>query len=355
MKKSLFLCLICSTFVLSTGALAISSSANSTNKMNPAVGFNTLFLFQNSKKNTSNDGFGLQEAELILSSDVDAYWRAFTTLSIANDGSGGFTFGPEVAFIESLMIPNLTVKLGRFYTAWGKENPTHTHALAFMNKSYLLQRSLGEDGYSDYGFDLSTLLPFSWFSELKVQLLQGNNPDIFSTNSDNHKLAYLARLDNLWELSDSSTIELGMSDLFYRGHTGNSSLQTKSDLYNIDLTFKWRPVRKSLYHSFKWSTEYTNKRVAGALNQKFEGVSTYIQQQLTQRIYIGYRYEYIGKDKYANVSKERVHMANLAFRYSEFSVMRLQYEDVDDGSSTNERKVSFQFNYSIGAHPAHNY
>ena len=46
----------------------------------------------------------------------------------------------------------------------------------------------------------------------------------------------------------------------------------------------------------------------------------------------------------------------LAFLPSEFSGLRLQYDYIQDRARTrNDHTIAFQYNITIGAHPAHAY
>ena len=88
--------------VLFLNTFASAESMKSRGKaFNPDIGVNVLFLGQSSERDRSEDGMALQEAELQLSSDVDAYLRAKVLLAIEKE-AGEFGIEPEEAFVESL-------------------------------------------------------------------------------------------------------------------------------------------------------------------------------------------------------------------------------------------------------------
>ncbi|EQC42947.1 hypothetical protein M899_0846 [Bacteriovorax sp. BSW11_IV] len=327
------------------------------NSFNPQIGLNSLFSYKNSNKNSSTDGFSFDEAELQFSSDVDAYFRAEATIAIhkeieeeEHDGHThnhtSYAVEPEEIFVETTALPVLTVRAGKFLTSFGKLNTTHTHALPFVDKGLLQEKVFGDEGLSEVGASVSGLLPLSWFSELTYSALQGDNEDVFNAE-DKHSLGHAARFTNLFELSDSATIEFGLSGLTQKAHE-----ETKTDIYGADLTFKWKPVNLGKYNSFSWSTEYIKKDKKGEdSSSEVKGVSSYLKYQTSQRTFVQYRFEDLKVDDVKNTA----HSALVAYVPSEFSSIRLQFDRIDDNSEEKENKLTLQFNISIGAHPAHNY
>src|SRR5438128_1553614 len=116
--------------------------------MNPDISFNFLGLYQYDKDKASllepdpSDPTGatlspsahanslrLQEAEIFLFSDVDPYFRAVAALSVAADTAPFNSFGinPEEVYAEATGIELLTLKLGKFKAAVGRNNNLHTH------------------------------------------------------------------------------------------------------------------------------------------------------------------------------------------------------------------------------------
>tara|TARA_R110002049_G_scaffold290144_1_gene473446 strand:- start:743 stop:970 length:228 start_codon:yes stop_codon:yes gene_type:complete len=75
MKQSCLTLVSIFVFLVSSTSFAQSLSPRSRgNAFNPAVGLNALTLFKNTSRDANDDGFELQEVELQLTSDVDAYF-----------------------------------------------------------------------------------------------------------------------------------------------------------------------------------------------------------------------------------------------------------------------------------------
>ncbi|MCB9091130.1 MAG: hypothetical protein H6621_11190 [Halobacteriovoraceae bacterium] len=315
---------------------------------NPDIGVNALFLDQESKRDKSENGMSLQEAELQFSSDVDAYFTARVLLAIEEE-AGEYEISPEEAFVETLQVPYATIKIGKSKMPMGKHNQLHSHAFPFINAPLQNEAILGEEGLSETGVGASGLIPLPWFSELTFDYTQGENEDLFNAG-DKGKKAIIGHFKNLWELSDAATIEFGIS-----GAQGTNSDGADTNLAGADFTFKWRPVEGGKYHSFEWATEYLQKDRKGLSADKLSGIVSHLKYQLAQRWWVQYRYDYLGLNQSRSLDPSKRHTALIAFLPSEFSALRLQYETIDDGQAEDERTLSLQFNISIGAHPAHAY
>ncbi len=350
--------------------LSLNSQAQVPSSSNPAMGINALMLYKNSNRGNDalseqRNGLDLQEAEMQFSSDVDPYWRFVSTFSVHQDvtvdakttpptRTAHYVIEPEEAFAESLDFRSVTVRVGKFKAAFGKHNTLHTHAFAFIDAPLMSTQLLGDEGLNDTGLSAAVLLPFSWFSEVSLQALsgQGEGLDYFHSPSANSSVG-VAHLKNLFDLSEELTFEVGLS-----GATGENSMKEKTNLRGADLTFKWRQDKS---HALIWSTELIGRDRNQATNERGKGFASWVQWQSSQRWWTQVRGEYLemkNQDPAAtsmvpDFQKKQSFL--IGFIPSEFSGIRLQYDRLDDGSEKPEQKIALQFNYSIGAHPAHAY
>jgi hypothetical protein len=301
------------------------------------------------------NGLSLQEAEIQFNADVDPYFRAAVLLSVAQEeGSRGFGIDPEEVYLETISLPYVTVKAGKFKLALGRHNQLHTHAFPFIDAPLIHQLLLGDEGLNEVGVSVAALLPINWYSEVIVQGFSPGNEALFnSTQSRN--IAGLARLRNLWDLNSDLTFELGVS-----GTAGKNGSEQTSSVIEADLTFKWRPSAGGKYRALIWSTEYLDSNrdgfedEAGQSIAKLGGVATWLQFQFAERWWIQGRYEYVGIPREDALEKMQKQSALLGFFPSEFSGLRLQYDHLY-ANATHDHTVALQFNISIGAHPAHAY
>lgn len=334
---------------------------------NPDLSLNGLFLYQNgtngnNKLTTSSpvgayeNGMTLQEAELVLTSDVDTYAKFFGAFSASKE-NGNWKFEPEELYGESLNLDSFTIRAGKFLAAIGKYNQVHTHALPFINQNLINVQLFGNEGINSVGLGVSYLIPANWFSEVNFQWLSSADQSFFNNSSPNSSFG-VARMRNLFDLNDDTTLELGIS-----GTQGQNSVDKISQAGGADLTLKWRPSRGGKYSALIWSTEYLNGSFHGNPNSAdtpldvcTQGGSTFVQWQFSDRWWVQGRTEYLDQKIGGNYTVKKRSSLLLGFFPTEFSGFRLQYDyGIDPTYDKPDHKILLQANLTIGAHPAHSY
>lgn len=349
----------------------------------PNVSANALILYRNSNfhhedaspatPDAERNGLGLQEAEIAYYADVDPYTRLNMTLAlhpeVKQDDPAAPTaleeewvLEPEELYAESLGLPATTLRLGKFKAALGKHNQLHSHAFPFVDAPLANTALLGDEGLNDVGISAAVLLPTAWFSEATFQFMRGEGENEEFNSPATGDGVGVARWKNLFDLSDESTLELGLS-----GAGGGNSLRGTTALQGADLTFKWRPSEGGRDRSALVSLEYLNRRrdqPGGAEAEQGTGLAFLAQVQLAERWSAAYRNESLKIENSldpATLVNDTISKNTLALNFSpsEFSSYRLEYAKTHgppnvDGD-TDENRVAFQANFTIGAHPAHSY
>ncbi|MGZ3692153.1 MAG: hypothetical protein ACXVAX_11665 [Pseudobdellovibrio sp.] len=359
--------------------LTMGASAFAGDLKTPNMSANALFLYRNSnfhKEDTDpanpdqeRNGFNLQEAELQFYSDVDPYTKMSLLLSVhpSYEVNGGkveekWNIEPEEGFVESNVISDVTLKVGKFKAAMGKHNMLHTHAYAFVDAPLSNEALLGDEGLNDVGISAAALLPASWFSELTFQYLrgEGENAEFNSPTPDDG--VGLVHWKNLFDISDALTMELGGSYA-----AGDNSLKGATSLAGAELTFKWRPTESGRYKSLLWATEYLSRTQTqpGFKNEGANGLASWLQYQFAERWAALYRYDNLNVENTftaADLPNGPVQRNSVGIVYmpSEFSSYKLEFDQRTGGlpsatGETTENKIYLQANYTIGAHPAHAY
>ncbi len=294
--------------------------------MNPDIGAN--FMIEAEKGSAhSSDGLRFREAEFSLKSDVDPYFTANMTFSVSQDSSGQYGITPEEVYVDTTALPSVTIRAGKFYGAFGKQNQLHTHAYPFIDAP-LMSTALLDDGLNLPGVSASVLLPTSFFSELSVQGFEN--------------FRSLAHLRSLFDLNESSTLELGVSGL------------TKW-AYGFDVTFKHRPTDRGQGRRLNVAGEWMSGEIDGFTTAPTvngtptQGFDVYGQYELFPKTYVQYRFDDLIS------SKRTRHGVLLGYAPSEFSVMRLQFDRGLGGALASENRVIAQMNFTIGFHPSHAY
>ncbi|MFO0726344.1 MAG: hypothetical protein U1E65_21340 [Myxococcota bacterium] len=332
-----------------------ASSRGLSTAFNPAISANGIFYLglkqgETPAENPAGDlvsGIHLQEVELQASAVVDPYFRADIVLTADESG-----VGVEEAYLTTLEIPHLTVRAGQLHAGFGKHNLLHTHAYPFLTAPLPWRALLGPEGLSDPGVSLDVLLPLPFFAELNAQVFRGTwAPLVGTTPKNDRDLAYLGHLKTLFELSDSSTIELGGS---YAG--GQNGYGGFTSIVGADLTVKWRPLEHERDFGLDWTTEYLYvARPQAPEDAEVGGAYTSLRWQLDTRWWLQGRAALLGIPAPAAGRTWRGE-ALLAFVPSEFSLLRLQYAyQAAEHQKPAGHEVFLQAVFSIGSHPAHAY
>lgn len=363
-------------------------SAAAAKVFNPDTSVNFLGFFRKSNINTGDligrtsdvhNGFNFQEAEIQFFADVDPYFRANALFSIGPETSidnvdttktpavvtkkSGFGIAPEEVFIESISLPIVTARVGKFKAALGKHNTLHTHAFPFIDAPLINQHLLGPEGLNETGVSASALIPaVPWFLEVTGQVLSNNN-DVLYNSPNAGDVSGVAQIKNLWDLSDDTTLEWSMF-----ATQGHNAAERTSQVFGTDFIIKWRPAVGGKYSALIFANEYLNGNSPGtgfnvgpsdaiSNGERLDGLASWVQYQFAERWWIQGRVEWEGLTQSDTLPTRTKQSALLGFFPSEFSGFRLQYDHLVASSTPNpvEHAVTLQWNITIGVHPAHTY
>lgn len=287
-----------------------------------------------SHTHSAEEGVSIQEVEFYFKSNIDPYWSGDISVGLSQH-EGGFELDVEEAFVESLFIPSLAVRAGKFYALLGRHNNLHTHYYPFIDPPLINQTLFGFHGWNGTGASLAYLSPLPWYVEL---VAQG-----FYSHSNKEKFSGILFLKNLWDLSDSSTLELNMSY-----GTGVKSFE---HLYNAALVWKWKALESQ--RSLAWTTEVF-QAVGDSSSENVGGLSSYVQWQFSKQWWLEGRAEYLPNSHWDDLKTQKYSVL-WAYVLTEYSAIRLQYDAMEKDHGKWGHGVSIQTNMSLGTHPAHLY
>src|SRR4051812_26575688 len=340
------------------GALPTYGSAVSGAKVfNPDMAMIGDFLGA-AGRNTVNPSPALEmhESELSLQAVVDPYARADFFVSFGEEG-----VNLEEAFVTLTELPGgLLTRVGKMRAAFGKVNTLHNHILPWSDRPLVTQNLVGgEDGIDDAGVSVARLIPNPWFFlEATGQVFRGDSGDLYKS-SKRSDLSYVGHLRGYHDISESSNIDLGFS--YSSGHNDaaanivneNPLGDFKTQLYGVDATFRWKPLQRSLYHSFIGRSEFIwSRRDQPNGLQASTGFYVSGDYQVGRRWYTGAR---LDRSDRATDSSLTDTGASFIVTYwpSEFSQVRAQYRRTNYALAESANEILFQFQFSIGAHGAH--
>lgn len=294
----------------------------------------------------------MHESELGFQAIIDPYARGDFFLSF---GEQGVTL--EEGYITLTALPaNFVVRVGKMRSAFGKVNTMHNHVLPWVDRPLVTNNLVGgEDGIDDAGVSVQRILPApkGIFLEATGQLFRGDSgnlqsPVFTSTNKDD--VSTVEHLRAYKDLSESTNIDLGAS--YARGHNDLGS-NFLTHLYGIDATLRWKPLRRSIYHSFVARSEFIwSQRQQLPTEQRSFGFYTSGDYQLGRRWFLGGRFDRSSRPQFSNLTDEGG-SAVLTYWPSEFSQVRGQYRFMHYAGNIDTHELLMQFMFSLGAHGAH--
>lgn len=296
----------------------------------------------------------MHESEAAFQAIVDPYARADFFFSF---GEQGVTL--EEGYLTFPAVPGgLLVRAGKMRAAFGKVNTLHNHVLPWTDRPIVTNNLVGgEDGIDDAGVSVARLIPNPWiFLEATAQVFRGDSSDVFRS-SQRGNLSYVGHLRGYQDITESTNIDLGFS--YAHGHNGSGIVDNldpgnfKTTLYGTDATVRWRPLRRSIYHSFVgrseviWSRRGQPNGVQNALGYYISG-----DYQFARRWFAGIRYDRSNRADDALLT-DKGQSAVLTYWPSEFSQLRGQYRRTQYATGPTANEFLMQLQFSIGAHGAH--
>jgi len=296
----------------------------------------------------------MHESEVGLQAIIDPYARGDFFISFGEEG-----VNLEEGYITFTALPaGLVAKAGKMRSAFGKVNTMHNHVLPWIDRPFVTTNLVGgEDGIDDAGFSIQRILPApkGIFLEATGQVFRGDAGDVFKA-SQRSDVSTVAHLRAYKDITESTNLDFGLS--YARGHNdAGAVISLSSDfltqLYGIDATVRWKPLRRSIYHSFVGRSELIwSQRQQPLREQRAFGFYTSGDYQLGRRWFVGGRYDWSERSHFANLTDKGA-SAVLTYWPSEFSQLRGQYRFTKYAEGINANELLMQLIFSLGAHGAH--
>lgn len=290
----------------------------------------------------------MHESELGLQAIIDPYARGDFFLTFGESG-----VDLEEGYITFTALPGgFIAKGGKFRGDFGKVNTLHNHVLPWIDRPLVTDRLVGgEDGIDDAGLSVTRILPApkGIFLEGTAQVFRGDAGDVF-TSSKRGDASVLGHLRGYRDITDQTNIDLGVS--YSRGHNDLGSAFL-TDLYGIDATLRWTPLRRTIYHNFVGRAEFVfSHRDELPFAQRAFGFFTSGDYRLNRRWTVGGRFDRSGRARAASLIDDGF-SGVLTYWPSEFSQVRGQYRFTRFAEGLDGNELLFQLIFVLGAHGAH--
>ncbi|MBS1724757.1 MAG: hypothetical protein JSS66_17585 [Armatimonadetes bacterium] len=316
------------------------------NTFNPQISLVTDFRWNavDSDKTVRKRGF-LKEAELGLASDVDPFLRAEAYISFS-DEDGESKAEVEEGFARyNNLAPGLSAKFGKIAAAIGRVQRNHADQLNWLDYPMMVEDYLGADGLRSGGGSLSYLIPGARFNELTLEVLDSHDKGIFAGGSAGAPVvvgAYRTFLD----FNEDSSAQVGLSYA-----SGPSPVPgTRSDLIAAEFTYKWVPGDPG--RSLNFETEGYWGKQGGDDERKFGGFAA-VTYEVRPRLFLYAKYDYSEIPGGSEIHKGPSLGATL--KVTEFHHWRAEFQRIESNFADPRNVLNVQFQWVIGAHPAHKY
>lgn len=351
----------------------------------------------------SKNGFNLNYGELVLAAAVDPYFDLFTSFHLTED-----SFEMEEAYVETRRLPlGFRVKLGKFFSGFGRLNGRHAHLWDFSDIPLVYRVFFGEEGLLEKGIQLNWTAPADFYLALGIETLQGTNETSFGIgefhmlNEDTGTELEIGEppLPNLWNVFLKTSVDVGdfvvlAGVSFAVGKSRTDHFEDEEEahgfagntrLLGVDLTAKY--IIDS-YRHLAFQMEYLYRHGDGTRYGVLEGEEhaedmhgayeveaapmetkqSGLYAQLVYRFHklwrLGVRWDFLNQNDIrlegvSLVLPEKLNRYGFMSDFSptEFSRIRLQYNINRYAFFEEERRdyheIFLQFSVAVGAHGAH--
>ncbi len=306
---------------------------------------------------------------LHIQSNLDPFSYLKAAISFSPNGVG---FG-EAYVVFTSILPRTNLMLGKFRQQFGVVNRWHKHGLDQFDFPLPLMEIFGEGGLNQVGASLDITLPALWAKEegITLQITNAMNPKILSGSFFSIP-AGLLHMNNYWDLSRNTYLEIGFTGLFGTNNKRGYFDAKDNRLYDeplrysavggVDMTLNWEPVNQAKYRGFTWRSEfyYAYKQIPDPNNSDDTkeittmGAYSYMQYKFMRNWIVGVRGDYSQPFKLEN-SDEYIYQVvpYVTWWQSPWVRFRLEYQ-FKDGSDTlmdePVHTVLLQLTFAAGPH-----
>ena len=328
-------------------------------------------------------GFSLGESELMIAANIDHLFYGAMNLAVHGDN----TVSTEEAFVQTTALPaGLTLKAGRFFSGIGYLNEQHAHTWDFVDAPLAYRAFLGGQFGND-GVQMRWLAPTDTYLELGAEAGRGANyPGSEHDRNGAGASAVFAHVGGDVGISNSWRAGLSwlsasprdrQADAIDRSGTAvSNSFSGSSRLWIADGVWKWAPNGNANSTYVKLQGEYLRRRESGELSYDINGASLgtalgdysaaqsgwYLQgvYQFAPTWRVGLRGDRLNYGSngaaLASVAYAPISTALIVdYNPSEFSRIRLQFEQDKSRQGFTDNQIYLQYQMSIGTHGAHKY
>jgi len=360
---------LCSIFLLGVATVAAQTTVNPDIS---AVGDFRLFSHDDPTRPDEQNEFNFADPmlELLVSGYLNPYMSAAGVLAW-HDGADA-AIEELYATVHRGLPLNLGLRAGKYRLPFGRLNPIHPHAYSFIMTPLPHEMFFGEEGLSDVGVQLSTLLPTGdFYTELMGAALKGEgllghghaHEAEAEHDEERTDIGFFGRLTTSFAPGDASELALGLSalnEVYEVEHdtTGPEEIATQLRAWVVgtDLKYRWVPSRYTTLQIEAEGLMRVEEGHDGGDDLTSYGAYGYLDYRFRQRYNVGGIAEWVRVEHLAATHNTSRYGLFAGFSpVEETAVVRLvgHWTDPDDGASFWQ--ITGQLVFSLGPHKAHNF
>lgn len=317
------------------------------NSFNPQISLVSDFRGRLSDNNPSErKRFQLKELELAFASDVDPFLRAEAYISFGADEEDKPVAEVEEAFARYANLGRgLSAKFGKIAAAIGRVQRNHVDALNFLDYPLVVSDFLGEEGLRGGGGSLSYLFPGDRFNELTFEGVDPEDAPLFSGSKSSSPI-WVGHYRTYFDFNEDTSAQLGATFANGPGAGGK-----RANLFGADFVYKWMPGNH--HRSLVFESEAYWGNPGGAGSKTAFGAFAAATYQLRPNLFGYAKFDY--SELPGTTNKQKGYSVGLTLKPTEFHHWRLEFQHLNSNFAPNRNQLNIQFQWAIGAHPAHKY
>lgn len=318
------------------------------NAFNPQISLVTDFRWNavDSDREVRKRAF-LKEAELGLAADVDPFLRAEAYFSFA-DEDGETHAEVEEAFARyGNLGRGLSAKFGKFAAAIGRVQRNHPDQLNWLDYPFMVRDVLGDEGMRAGGVSLSYLFPGDRFNEITLEAFDSHDIGIFA-GANAGAPTFVGAYRTFFDFGEDASAQLGFS--YATGPAKAEEEGKRSQLFATEVTYKWRPGGSG--RSLDFEAEAFWARPGGVDRTSF-GAFAAVTTEVRPRLFAYAKYDYSEVPGTDDI--RRGWSIGATLKVSEFHHWRAEFQRIESNFAQARNLLTIQFQWAIGAHPAHRY
>lgn len=328
--------------------LSAQEAKQSPSYFNPQMAIVGNFVGTLSDSSDEPKKFDFREIEFGFAADADPHLKVEAYIAIAKE-DGETVVEVEEAFGRYANIGHgISLKVGKFAAAVGRVQRNHGDQLNYLNYPMVIRDVLGDEGYRQPGISFTYLMPGDRFNEFTIEALDTNAEQPIFNAAEISKPTIVGRYRTFVDFSENLSGQFGASYLSSKRLM--KSGDTQASVVGLDAVMKWHPEKAGKSANFEAEAYWTKP---GSGEETAFGYFVRGTYEVMPRLFLTAGFD--SSEIPGTSDSHRSHLIGMTLRPTEFHHWRLEFERMTSNFEGNRSLLNLQFQWVIGAHPAHKY